>query len=82
MTTNPFVQCFFLNKGRFLISTKKYVIPAKAGIQFFRNILCTLESSTGQAPQVRDDEKTIERQILNSLRGLSLAVYPVKAKSS
>jgi hypothetical protein len=39
MTTNPFVQCFFLNKGRFLISTKKYVIPAKAGIQFFQNLL-------------------------------------------
>jgi hypothetical protein len=36
-------------------SFAKVVIPAKAGIQYFQDLLDAPVSSTGQAPQVRHD---------------------------
>ena len=36
---------------------QKDVIPAKAGIQSFQNVLDAPVLSTGQAPQVRHDER-------------------------
>jgi hypothetical protein len=42
----------------------KVVIPVKAGIQFFQDLLDAPVSSTGQAPQVRHDGK---REFINRL---------------
>jgi len=50
-----------------LTVSKKVVIPAKAGIQSFRDLLDAPISGTGQAPQVRHDGKSafINRLYLN-----------------
>ena len=52
---NPFL--IQLESAHKLTVSQKVVIPAKAGIQYFQEVLNAPVSSTGQAPQVRHDGK-------------------------
>ena len=63
-----YVACkYYLVSVHKLAVSKKVVIPAKAGFQFFQEVLDAPASSTGQAPQVRHDGITefINRHIIS-----------------